>query len=61
MIAVDTSARRIAQTYRQQGNGLRLAGFNFGNCIASERAKEHTCLLLYVGSDFAGAEIVATL
>jgi ribonuclease VapC len=55
------AARRIAEAYRQWGRGLHPAALNFGDCFAYEVAKEHACRLLYVGGDFAKADIAGVL
>ena len=51
------SARRIAHDYERGGKGVHPAALNFGDCFAYEVAKEHGCLLLYVGEDFARTDI----
>jgi ribonuclease VapC len=51
------AARRIAEAYRQWGQGRHPAALNFGDCFAYEVAKEHGCRLLYVGGDFAKTDI----
>jgi uncharacterized protein with PIN domain len=61
MIAVDTSARRIAQAYERWGKGINPAALNFGDCFAYEVAKEHGGPLLFVGNDFAGTDIEGVL
>jgi ribonuclease VapC len=55
------SAHRIAQTYEKWGKGISPAGLNFGDCVAYEVAKEHSCRLLYVGNDFAKTDIESVL
>ena len=55
------SARRIASAYGRWGKGIDAAGLNFGDCFAYEVAKEHDCPLLYVGGDFARADIKRVL
>lgn len=55
------SARRIAHAYESWGKGVHPAALNFGDCFAYEAAKEHGCLLLYVGEDFARTDIAGVL
>jgi ribonuclease VapC len=55
------SARRIAQAYKQWGEGVHAAALNFGDCFAYEVAKEHNCRLLYVGDDFSKTDIEGVL
>jgi ribonuclease VapC len=55
------SARRIAHAYERWGKGVHPAALNFGDCFAYEVAKEHGCLLLYVGDDFARTDIAGVL
>jgi ribonuclease VapC len=55
------SARRIAHAYESWGKGVHSAALNFGDCFAYEVAKEHECLLLYVGEDFARTDITGVL
>ncbi len=55
------SARRIAHAYESWGKGVHPAALNFGDCFAYEVAKEHGCLLLYVGEDFARTDIGGVL
>jgi len=61
MIAVDSSARRIAQAYERCGKGINPAALNFGDCFAYEGAKVHRSALLFVGNDFAGTDIEGVL
>ena len=55
------SARRVASAYMQWGKGIDAAGLNFGDCFAYEVAREHSCPLLYIGSDFARTDIKGVL
>ena len=55
------SARRIAHAYESWGKGVHPVALNFGDCFAYEVAKEHACLLLYVGEDFARTDIAGVL
>lgn len=55
------SARRIAHAYESWGKGVHPAALNLGDCFAYEVAKEHGCLLLYVGEDFARTDIAGVL
>jgi ribonuclease VapC len=52
------SARRIAEAYARWGKGMDLAGLNFGDCFAYELARENSCPLLFVGSDFARTDVI---
>jgi ribonuclease VapC len=51
------AARRVAQAYEQWGKGLNPAALNFGDCFAYELARDQDCSLLYVGGDFAHADV----
>jgi ribonuclease VapC len=55
------SARRIAHAYAQWGKGINPAALNFGDCFAYTVAKENSCRLLYVGSDFGRTDIAGVL
>ena len=55
------SARRIAAAYARWGRGAHPAALNFGDCFSYEVAKEHSCPLLYVGSDFAKTDLESAL
>ena len=55
------SGRRVASAYMQWGKGIDAAGLNFGDCFAYEVAREHSCPLLYIGSDFARTDIKGVL
>lgn len=55
------AARRIATAYEKWGKGVHPAGLNFGDCFSYEVAKEHSCKLLFVGSDFAQTDIESVL
>ena len=55
------SARRIVTAYARWGRGAHPAGLNFGDCFSYEVAKEHSCLLLYVGEDFAKTDLQSAL
>lgn len=52
------AARRVASAYGTWGKGIHPAALNFGDCFAYEVAKENGCPLLYVGDDFAKADLV---
>lgn len=52
-------AERVAEIYSRWGKGNHSAGLNFGDCFAYDVAKEHGCVLLYVGDDFAKTDIAA--
>lgn len=51
------AARPVAETSARWGKGAHPAGLNFGDCFASEAAKEHSCPLLYVGDDFSRTDV----
>lgn len=55
------SARRVADAYSKWGKGIHPASLNFGDCFAYEAATEHNCPLLYVGTDFAQADVKSAL
>lgn len=55
------SARRIAHAYERWGKSVHPAALNFGGCFAYEVAKEHGCLSLSVGEDFARTDIAGVL
>ena len=57
----EASARRMAEAYSRWGRGVHPAGLNLGDCFAYEVAKQHSCRLLFVGSDFAKTDIEAVL
>ncbi len=54
-------ARAAARAYRRYGKGWHAASLNFGDCFAYALAKEHECPLLFVGNDFANADVLAAL
>lgn len=55
------SAREVARTYAKWGRGAHPAGLNFGDCFAYELAVRRQCGLLYVGDDFARADVMSVL
>jgi ribonuclease VapC len=55
------SARRVAEAYRRWGRGVHAAGLNLGDCFAYVVAKEHSCPLLFVGSDFSKTDLQSVL
>ena len=55
------AARRIAEAYGRWGRGIHPAGLNLGACFAYEVAKEHGCLLLYIGEDFSKTDVESVL
>jgi ribonuclease VapC len=60
IIAVSAAAaRRVAQAHAQWGKGVHPAGLNFGDCFAYALARDHGCLLLYVGDDFARTDLIS--
>ena len=54
-------ARRAGESHARWGRGVHPAGLNFGDCFAHEVAKTHDCPLLYVGRDFARADVASAL
>lgn len=54
-------ARRAADAYSRWGRGVHPAALNFGDCFSYEVAKEHSCPLLFVGSDFPQTDIQSAL
>jgi ribonuclease VapC len=57
----EASARRMAQAYSRWGRGVHPAGINLGDCFAYEVAKQHSCPLLFIGSDFSKTDIEPVL
>jgi ribonuclease VapC len=57
----EATARQVGEAYSRWGRGIHPAGLNFGDCFAYALAKERSCPLLYVGSDFAKTDIVSAL
>lgn len=57
----DGSARRAAAAHARWGRGAKSAGLNFGDCFAYEVAKQHSCPLLFVGSDFSKTDVKRVL
>ena len=55
------SAKRVAEAYDQWGRGIHPASLNFGDCFAYALAKEYSCPLLFVGSDFSKTDIQSAL
>jgi ribonuclease VapC len=55
------SSRRVTHAYQQWGKGFHRAALNFGDCFAYALAKEHSCPLLFVGSDFSKTDIESAL
>jgi ribonuclease VapC len=55
----ESVARRAADVHRRCGRGSHPARLNFGDCFAYDLAKEHDCLLLFVGDDFARTDATA--
>lgn len=55
------SAWRIAETYARWGKGAHPASLNFGDCFAYDVAMQHRAPLLYVGADFARADVPSAL
>jgi ribonuclease VapC len=55
------SARRIAKAYERWGKGMHPAGLNFGDCFSYALAAEHSCPLLFVGTDFSKTDIKSAL
>ncbi len=53
------SAQGVAQAYRHWGNGVHLAGLNFGDCFAYDLARTNVCSLLFVGNGFSRTDIEA--
>ena len=51
------TARDIANAYARWGKGVHPAGLNFGDCFAYALATERACPLVYVGDDFAKADL----
>jgi ribonuclease VapC len=54
-------SKRIGKIYAQWGKGIHPAGLNFGDCFAYDVAREHSCPLLFVGSDLAKTDIKSAL
>jgi len=55
------AARQVADAYPKWGKGVSPAGLNFGDCFAYAVAKTYDCPLLYVGADFARADVASVL
>jgi len=55
------TAERISVIYSRWGRGNHPAALNFGDCFAYDVAKEHSCRLFYVGSDFSQTDIESVL
>ena len=55
------AAARVADAYKRWGRGAGTAGLNFGDCFAYEAAKSRGCPLLFVGDDFAKADVESAL
>jgi ribonuclease VapC len=55
------SSKRVTHAYQQWGKGFHRAALNFGDCFAYALAKEHSCPLLFVGSDFSKTDIESAL
>jgi ribonuclease VapC len=51
----------MAQAYSRWGRGVHPAGINLGDCFAHEVAKQHSCPLLFIGSDFSKTDIEPVL
>ena len=56
-----STSERIVQIYDLWGKGIHPAALNLGDCFAYDIAKEHSCRLLYVGTDFAKTDIESVL
>ncbi len=54
-------ARQVADAYAKWGKGMNPAGLNFGDCFAYAVAKTYDCPLLFVGGDFARADVASVL
>ena len=54
-------ARQVADAYAKWGKGMNPAGLNFGDCFAYAVAKTYDCPLLFVGADFARADVASVL
>ncbi|PYB73019.1 type II toxin-antitoxin system VapC family toxin [Rhizobium wuzhouense] len=54
-------AERAAAAYQRFGKGFHPAALNFGDCFSYATAQEFDCPLLYVGDDFARADVRSTL
>lgn len=55
------AAHRAAAAYARWGKGNDPARLNLGDCFAYAAAREHGCPLLYVGDDFANADVRSAL
>ena len=55
------AARRVADAYARWGRGVHPAALNFGDCFSYEVAMEHSCALLFVGSDFGKTDVERVL
>src|SRR5947209_15139269 len=53
----EASARGMAEAYSRWGRGVHPAGLNLCDCFADEVVKQHSCGLLFVGSNFAKTDI----
>jgi ribonuclease VapC len=62
VVPVDAAvARSAAAAHAGWGRSAKTAGLNFGDCFAYDVAKQNRCPLLYVGRDFAKADIKSVL
>ena len=51
------TAARMAAAYARWGKGIHPAALNFGDCFSYALAEDHSCPLLFVGSDFSRTDI----
>jgi ribonuclease VapC len=52
---------KLPRRLERWGRGAHPAGLNFGGWFSYKVAKEHSCLLLYVGDDFSKTDLASAL